>query len=348
MLFERKRSEMSLLTYYRHHSRALTVTCPVTVSHHRAILVKRAFSVFLVLMACFSAVNCSSRHDTEGRNQARVSDESGEKVIVTDGIGRQVAVPRHPLRIISLAPNITQIIHLLGAEDRLIGVTTVCSWPESVKHKPKIGDLLNPNYEVILAARPDLIIASTAGNDQGAVLKLTALGLPVYVAAPRSVEKIFQSVEEIGKITDCVEEGRRLAADMRDRLERVRSRIDGFPPVRAFFITWFDPLLTPGGNTFENEVLLLANVISISSEIPQFYPRYSLEQVLMRDPDAILTINHEGDPLPDFKRTAGWRDLRAVKEDRVHFLKEYIQHPSPLFVDGVEDLAQQLYPELFP
>jgi iron complex transport system substrate-binding protein len=267
--------------------------------------------------------------------------------VYVDGIGRQVEIPKHPLRIISLAPNITETLFLLGAQDRLIGNTIQCNWPEEAKHKPKIGELLNPNYEVILAAKPDLIIASTAGNDQSAVMKLSELGLPVYVAAPRTVDKIFQSVEDIGRITDCADQGRRVVAQMKERLERVRLRIEGLPLIRAFFITWFDPLLTPGKTTFENDVLRLAGVVSITADIPQYYPRYSLEQVLVNNPDVILTIEHEGDPLPDFKRTPGWKDLQAVKEGKVYFLSEFLQHPSPLFVDGVEDLAQKLHPERF-
>jgi len=270
-----------------------------------------------------------------------------EKLVVVDGIGRQVDIPRHPLRIISLAPNITEILYLLEAQDRLIGDTTECSWPEEAKQKPKIGDLINPNYEVILAAKPDLVIASTAGNDRSAVMKLTGLGLPVYVAAPRSVAGIFQSVEDIGRITDCADQGLRLVAQMKERLEQVRLRIEGLSPVRALFITWFDPLLAPGKTTFENDVLRLAGVVSITADIPQYYPRYSLEQVLVNDPDVILAVEHEGDPLPDLKNTPGWRDLRAVKEGKIYVLSEFLQHPSPLFVDGVEELARKLHPERF-
>jgi iron complex transport system substrate-binding protein len=254
---------------------------------------------------------------------------------------------RHPQRIISLAPNVTEIIYLLGAQDRLIGNTIQCTWPEDAKRKSKIGDLLNPNYEVILAARPDLVIASTAGNDRNAVMKLSGLGAPVYVAAPRTVERIFQSVEDIARITDCTERGLQLVAQMKERLEKIRLRIHGLPPVRAFFITWLDPLLAPGKNTFENDVLSLVGVISITADIPQYYPRYSLEQILVKDPDVILTVKQEGNPIPDFKKIAGWRDLRAVREGKVYILTEYLQHPSPLFVDGVEELAQKLYPEHF-
>jgi iron complex transport system substrate-binding protein len=134
---------------------------------------------------------------------------------------------------------------------------------------------------------------------------------------------------------------------MKERLERVRRRIAGLPPVRAFFLTWFDPLLAPGKTTFENDVLRLAGVISITADIPEYYPRYSLEQLLVKDPDVILTVEHKGGPLPDLKKIPGWKDLRAVKEGRVYLLGEFLQHPSPLFVEGVEELARKLYPERF-
>ena len=302
------------------------------------------------LLAVILAAGCAPRPaGGPGEQGTGKAEEAGaERVEVTDGIGRRVLLPRRPRRIVSLAPNVTETLFMLGAGDRLIGVTTLCAWPEAARALPKIGDLLNPNYEVILAARPDLVIGSTAGNDRGAGMKLTGLGLPVYVVSPRSAEEIFRSVEEIGRITDRAAEGRLLAARMRARLDAVRRRIEGLPPGRAFFITWFDPPLAPGRNTFENAVLALAGVVSISAATPQSYPRYSLEPVLASAPDAILTIEHEGDPLPRFDRTPGWKELRAVREGRVYFLSEYLQHPSPLFVDGVEDLARQLYPERFP
>ncbi len=298
----------------------------------------------LLLIVCLAAIGCSkpSSEILEKQNYP-----SADRITCTDGIGRQVELPSHPQRIISLAPNITETLFLLGAQDRLIGVTIQCTWPEEAKKKLKVGDLLNPNYEVILAAKPDLVIASTAGNDRGAIMKLAGLGLPVYVAAQRNVEKILQSVEEIGRITDCAERGHQLAAQMQERLDKIKSRIAGLPPVRAFFITWLDPLLAPGKNTFENDVLRFAGVVSITADIPQYYPRYSLEQILVKNPDVILTVKQEGNPIPDFRKIAGWRDLRAVRQGKVYVLTEYLQHPSPLFVDGVEELVKKLYPERF-
>jgi len=318
-----------------------SIPTPIAISNrHRYVTL-----LFLIpILLSLSGTGCSKPNSRKFQEQDQTA---AGKTVYRDGVGRQIKILKHPLRIISLAPDVTETLYLLGAQDRLIGNTTQCNWPEAAKHKPKVGDLLNPNYEMILAAKPDLVIASTAGNDQGAVMKLAGLGLPVYVSAPRSVEKIFESVEAIGRITDCADRGNQLVAQMKERLSKVQNRIAGLPPVRVFFITWFDPLLTPGRDTFETDVIRLAGVNSITADIPQFYPRYSLEQVLVKNPDAIITVEHKGDPLPNLKKLPGWRDLRAVKEGKVYILGEFLQHPSPLFVDGVEELARKLHPERF-
>lgn len=304
----------------------------------------RLLILFILLILCGQACN---RSNVPSPASPASVDTGSNLHTYTDGISRSVSLPRHPTRIISLAPSVTEVIYLLGADDRLIGVTRQCDWPESVKSKPRIGDLINPNYEVIVAAKPDLVIASTAGNDQSAVLKLARLGLPVYVTAPRSVEGIFQTVTSIGQVTDRAAQAEALVAEMKRRLGEIRTRLAGLPPVRAFFVTWFEPLLAPGKGTFENDVLRLAGVESLTAGIDQYYPRYSLEQVLAHDPEAIITVNHEGSPLPDLRRLAGWRNLTAVRTGRIYILNEVFQHPSPRFVDGVEELARKLHPERF-
>jgi iron complex transport system substrate-binding protein len=258
-----------------------------------------------------------------------------------------VQLPRRPARIVSLAPSVTEILYLLGASDRLVGVTVHCDWPEDARRKPKIGDLLNPNAELILAAGPDLIIASTAGNDRSAVLKLAGLGLPVFVTAPRSVATILESVEQLGRITDCEDRSHELAAGMKRRLEALDRRLAGAPKTRLFYITWFEPLLAPGQGAFENDVLRHAGAESITSGIAEFYPRYSLEQLIAQDPDAIVAARHQGAPLPDLRKLSGWGQLRAVREGRVYLVSEVLQHPSPRFVDALEDLARRLHPERF-
>ncbi len=300
----------------------------------------RVFSFIGLQWCILLAAGCAT-------SRRSASENSLPSEVATDEIGRQVKLPKHPERIISLAPSVTEILYLIGADDRLVGDTTYCNWPEGAKHKPKIGDLLNPNYEAILAAGPDLVIASTAGNDRAAVFKLTDLGLPVYVSAPRSVEKIFQAIVNIGHITDRAEAARALVEQMKQRLGAVEHKLEGVAPTRAFFMTWFDPLLAPGKYTFENDVLQRAGVASITADIKEFYPRYSLEQLIAKNPDAILMMPMGAATLPNLKQIAGWRRLRAVQTGHVYIVSDLLEHPSPRFVDGVEELAQELHPECF-
>ena len=312
-------------------------------------MIPKPFRFSLFSLVLLHSIGCapgtSTAHKAGAQEQIKAAES--DSVDYTDEIGRYVRLPKHPLRIVSLAPSVTEVLYLLGAQDRLVGVTTHCDWPEDAKTKPKIGNLLNPNYEVILAAKPDLVIATTAGNDRAAVLKLAGLGLPVFVTAPRSVEKIFETVLDAGRITDRAREAEQLVSNMRERLDEVRRRLAGLPPTRAFFMTWFDPLLAPGKNTFENDVLRQAGVESITADIEEFYPRYSLEQILARDPEAILTVEHNTRSVADLKWIAGWNRLSAVRKGRVYVLSEVIQHPSPRFVEGVEELARKLHPERF-
>ena len=301
------------------------------------------FQHSLLALLLLAASGCTS-------SSSRITPRSvptSERVTYTDAIGRQVELPRMPARIISLAPSVTEILYLVGAGDRVAGVTVYCDWPEDARKKPKIGDLLNPNAELILAARPDLVIASTAGNDRTAVLKLADLGLPVFVTAPRTVETILETVEQMGRITGCEVKADELVARMKARLEHLDRRLKGTKRLRAFYITWFEPLLAPGKGTFENDLLRHAGVDSITATIPEFYPRYSLEQVIASDPDVILAVRHEGNPLPDLKSLRGWRQLRAVRQNKVFIVSEMLQHPSPRFLDALEDLAGRLHPETF-
>lgn len=305
--------------------------------------VRLLLSLAVIVAAGVCLAGCTGPH-TGGEMDAG----GAERIDYRDGLNRVVRLPRHPVRIISLAPSVTETLFMVGAADRLIGVTLQCDWPEEARSKPRIGELLNPNFEAVLAARPDLVIASTAGNDRAAVLKLAGLGVPVFVTAPRNVEGIFKAVLDIGAITGCAARAAELAGSMRSRLERVKRRLAGVPPTKALYITWFDPLLVPGKNTFESDLLALVGVQSITSGIDEFYPRYSLEQVILNDPDTIISVVHQVNPIPDLARTAGWQTLRAVQAGRIILLSDVIQHPSPRFVDGVEELARKLHPELFP
>jgi hypothetical protein len=108
-----------------------------------------------------------------------------------DMLGRRVRVPDHAMRIISLAPSITETVFVLGDGDRLVGVTDYCDYPPEATRKPRVGGISTPSFEAILALRPDLVIATSESNYAEHVERLASLGLPVYVVRPVDFETVL-------------------------------------------------------------------------------------------------------------------------------------------------------------
>ncbi len=118
--------------------------------------------------------------------------------LFTDEIGRRVDVPVDVNSIISLAPNLTEIVFALGEGDHLAGDTDFCDYPAEATQKPHVGGPVNPNLEQIVALTPSLVLATKAINRRETVEALARLGLPVYVTDPHSVDEMITSVENLG------------------------------------------------------------------------------------------------------------------------------------------------------
>ena len=179
--------------------------------------------------------------------------------IVIDQLGRQVNVPDDPQRIVSLAPNITEIIFALGQEHRLKGVTRYSDFPPQAAKLPKVGSYVHLDLERIVALKPDLCIAIRDGNPQAAAQRLESLKIPVYAVDPKNLETIMETIIEIGKILNADEKTKLLVQDMRSRIQRVKSLVakaNHRPGV--FFQIGISPIVSVGTPTFMNDLIVLA------------------------------------------------------------------------------------------
>src|SRR5919199_1381801 len=134
-------------------------------------------------------INSSRRETSATTNSTRE---------VTDEAGRRVRVPARPQRIITLAPNLTEIVYAVGAGDRLVGNTTYCDYPPEAKQVEKVGDTLQPNIEKIIALHPQLVLVSTASQLEAFTRQLDERAIPVFVTDPHDLEGVFQSIKTIG------------------------------------------------------------------------------------------------------------------------------------------------------
>ena len=260
---------------------------------------------------------------------------------VTDDLGRKVSVSAKPVRIVSLAPSITEILFALGAGDRVAGVTSYCDFPAEARNKPRVGDTIKPDLERIVALKPDLVLISTASQLEDFTRRLEGLNTPAFVTNPRTVEDVFHSIEQIGAIIGESGSAQNLVMQLRARTGQVQARATGNRP-KVLYILQLSPLITAGSNTFINDLIIKAGGESISGMETADYPQFSRETVIARAPELIVIPKGHGTEILNinevkeiFKETPAVRKNRLLQIDH-----DLIDRPGPRLIDGLEELRK--------
>ena len=266
------------------------------------------------------------------------------------GSGKEITLPRRPQRIVSLAPSNTEILFALGLDDLVKGVTSYCDYPPEAKDKPDVGGFMDFSVEKIVSLNPDLILATT-GQDQG-LAPLTAMGIPVAILDAATMDEIGDCIRVVGDLTGKKREAQKLIAEMTGEVEFVLGKVAGIPEserTKVMYVAWDDPILTVGPGTLIDHMITLAGGKNIAAAAGEPYPTYSMEAVLVEDPDVLLLPRvHGGLDLSALRARSAWRDVKAVREGRVYFLDDnLVSRPGPRAVQGLREIAAALYPEVF-
>jgi iron complex transport system substrate-binding protein len=268
----------------------------------------------------------------------------------TDEIGRKVEVPTAVKRIVSLAPNLTEIVFALGEGDQLAGDTDFCDYPAEATRKPRVGGPINPNLEQVVSLAPDLVLATKAINRRETVEALARIGLPVYVTDPHSVDDMIASVEHIGNVLHAERTAAPLVEDLRERLSNLDRRIAGTVPRRVLFVVWTDPLISIGRGTFIADALRRAGARSVVDASAE-WPRVNLEEIVRLQPEVLVFASaHAGDTqheIDALRARPGWRSVEALRRGSIVIVSDAINRPAPRMVDAVEQLARAFHPDSF-
>ena len=269
--------------------------------------------------------------------------------VYIDEVGRKVNISPCPKRIVSLAPSITETLFALGLNKEIVGVTTFSDYPEAARSKPRVGSYVNISLEKVVSLNPELIIGNADGNRKETVEQLERVGLPVDVVNPTSLDEIFDMVLDVGKITGKDNVAKKLVHNLRERVKFVVSRTAGLKKPRVFFQIGIDPVITVGKNTLHNKLITLAGGINVSGKETTQYPRYSIEEVIVKQPDIIIVSSMKRGG--DFERVRDkwkrWKNIPAVKNNRIHIINtDLIDHPSPRIVDGLEEVVKIIHPDV--
>ncbi|MCA1557916.1 MAG: cobalamin-binding protein, partial [Acidobacteria bacterium] len=291
-----------------------------------------------VLASCTTQpVNTSSR------------DAQGETREVVDGAGRRVRVPARVERVITLAPNLTEIVYAVGAGPKLVGNTTFCNYPEEAKQVAKVGDTLQPSLERIIALKPQLILVSTASQLEAFTKQLEEQRIAVYITDTHDLAGVFQSIERIGELLNAGERGASLVAGLRARAQAVEDKVGKETVVSVFYQLSAEPLYTAGRDSFVTDLIGRAGGVSVTKDVPGGWPRYSDEAALAARPEVVIMAT--GDSMGAEANAEVAEPLRnspAVINKRVYKINgDYLSRPGPRLVDGLEQLARALHPAVF-
>lgn len=259
---------------------------------------------------------------------------------IVDDLGRLVRVGTRPARIVALSPHLVEVVFALGAGDRLVGVSDHSNHPPEAARLPVVGTLAG-DPERILAVRPDLVLATTEGNDRSVVSRLESIGVPVFVAVPSNLDAAVASIGRIGEAIGAGPEGRRLVATMQQRIDRVARLPRPAHPPRVAWLVWPDPPVVAGRGSFLDDLVRRAGGWNAFGETSSAWPTVGREQLVAARLDIVLCPeskdtsdafrrSREGTLGRLLGRSVSWRSLDG---DRA-------QRPGPRVVDLLEELAR--------
>ena len=297
-------------------------------------------SISLVL---FSSIGCNVPSSGKVEYSIEVTDQSG----------RVVKLAKIPQRIISLAPGNTEILYALGLEDKLVGVTDYCNYPPAAKEKPRVGGFSTPNLEKVVAAAPDLVLA-TSIHQRMATPRLEEMGIPVVTLDPKTLDEILESISLVGKVTGKEKEASGIVEGMRTKIKSVTGKTEGLlQPQKpgVLYITWHNPLRTAGLDTIQDELIRKAGGINIAHGITG-QAGISLEAVVTANPQMIIAgvgMGTGGDAPLQFARTEPrLTNTDAVRHNKIYAIDvDLAGRYGPRIIDALEQFAGFIHPELF-
>lgn len=270
----------------------------------------------------------------------------------TDDMGRQVSIDKVPERIVSHVPPITEILFALDLDEKIVGVSDFCDYPEEAKLKPSVGNYYNPSIESIVALNPDLVF--TDGHSEG-IKQLDNLGIDYLVIDPKDIDGIFRDIELMGKVIGVERRAEKLINDMKADISRVTDKVQGVARVRVFYVIDATDLNNPwtaGPGSFVDSLISLAGGENIAAMAVSAWTQFSIEQIVSSDPEIIILPAAHGTAfvsIEQLKEHPAWAETTAVKQNRIYTIEgDLVDGYGPRIVQGLAEMARIIHPDLFP
>lgn len=304
----------------------------------------RSWSSVLLWLLCCAVLLIGACARRQGNDSSSNSDAVRE---VTDEAGRRVRLPLRIDRIVSLAPNLTEIVYAVGAGDQLVGDTEYCDYPVAAKNVAKVGDTMHPSVERIIALKPQIVLVSTASQLEAFTKQLDEQKIAVYVTNPRNLDEVFHSIETLGDLFGHHDDAASIVENLRTRAAAIEVAMRTVKPVRVFYQVSGEPLYTIGREAYLTDLVRRAGGVSVTADVPGAFPRFSDEAALAARPDAIILPSGGSMGTANSSVAPALKNSPAAVNGRVYKINDdHLSRPGPRLIDGLEAMARALHAEV--
>lgn len=275
--------------------------------------------------------------------------DGGFPLTVVDALGRQVEIRQKPQRIVAIFASNVEMLAAIGAGDAIVGVEAWTRYPTDIAARAKVGGRLGFSVEAIARLRADLVVMTPARQAATLVDPLQRIGIPALVLNHRDLEAVLANIRLLGRATGHAPDAEQLIARMQARLDAVQARLAGQPPVPIYMETGSNDrgsYLSLRGSNYTSDILRLAGGRNLFAD--SRLSQVGGESVFHANPARIIVAGAE-QQVAGMARRPGWQSIPAVAAGRINSLPSaLLLIPGPRVVDGVEQLAALLHPDLFP
>lgn len=309
---------------------------------------KKILLIAVSVLMIFVMTACGGNNNVPGGDK---NGELNEKVqyplTVKDSFDREIILDNEPQRVISVAPNITETIFALRKQDKLVGRTDFCDYPEAALSIEPIGSLQLPNIEKIVELKPDVVIAST--HFQKEVLhKLEEVNIKVAVLyGEESFEGVYDTIRKVGILLNAEDKAEEVVSGMKGKVELAKSKVEGLDTPDVYYVISYGEFgdYTAGRDTFIARIIQMAGGKNAADDVEGW--KYNLERLLEKDPD-ILICSKYFETKAGIQNTSGYKDLSAVKNGKLFEIdNNMLDRQGPRLADGLLEMAKIIHPDAF-
>lgn len=295
---------------------------------------KKIITFVMAGLLVFSLAACSSNKGGGSSDTYPMS--------ITDAEGIEVKIEKEPQKIVSLAPNCTEILYAIGAGDKMVGVSTWCTYPEEATKVEAVGDTYSINTERIVELGADIIFTSSSFSADS----LENLGIPVVVVNAATMDELYEQIIQVGRIVGCKDNAVKVTDDMKKQLETLADKLKNAEE-RKVFLDWGAQYSSSKKDLLGN-ALELVKAENIAYDYDYTSPQLSAETIIEKNPDVYIVGSSEA----DFVKPVGFDEISAFKNGEVHYIDyadptiDKITRSGPRFVEGLVELAKMIHPEI--